>query len=72
MAFQPHSVECRKRFEEILREEAKVKSQKARMEEFEERMKLKSEKAKDKREEVIGKKDKVREVIAEESRDSGG
>eukprot|EP00973_Karenia_brevis_P069515 9664916-Karenia_brevis.AAC.1 len=39
MAFQPHSQECRRRFEEILREEAKVKNQKARTEEFEERVK---------------------------------
>eukprot|EP00973_Karenia_brevis_P076589 10640104-Karenia_brevis.AAC.1 len=65
MAFQPHSLECRKRFEEILREEANVKNQKARMEELEERRRRKNDKSKDKREGVIVMGDKER-VVGEE------
>eukprot|EP00973_Karenia_brevis_P044722 6192477-Karenia_brevis.AAC.1 len=61
MAFQPHTAECRKRFEGILKEEARVKNQKIRMEEFEERLRMKRDKVKEKRD----------EGIAEESKDSG-
>eukprot|EP00973_Karenia_brevis_P035998 4966184-Karenia_brevis.AAC.1 len=50
MAFQPHSQECRSRFEDTLKEEAKVKNQKARMKEFEERAKRKKEKKESKKE----------------------
>eukprot|EP00973_Karenia_brevis_P029712 4099070-Karenia_brevis.AAC.1 len=44
MAYQPHTPSCRKRFEEVLEGEAKVRNQKSRMEEFEEREKLRGEK----------------------------
>eukprot|EP00973_Karenia_brevis_P052488 7293381-Karenia_brevis.AAC.1 len=61
MALQPHTAECRKRFEGILKEEARVKNQKITMEEFEERLKMKRDKLKEKKD----------EVVVEESRDSG-
>eukprot|EP00973_Karenia_brevis_P069913 9721679-Karenia_brevis.AAC.1 len=54
MAYQPHSVECRKRFEGILRERAKVLNQKARMREFEERERLRKEKRDGSREKEMG------------------
>ena len=34
MGRQPHNPQCRARFEELMKDEAKVKNQKARMEEF--------------------------------------
>eukprot|EP00973_Karenia_brevis_P048587 6745584-Karenia_brevis.AAC.1 len=54
MAFQPHNLECKKRFEEALEEEAKVLNQKARMREFEERERLRREKKDESKEEGKG------------------
>eukprot|EP00973_Karenia_brevis_P069164 9616129-Karenia_brevis.AAC.1 len=54
MAFQPHTQECKSRFEDILREEAKVRNQKARMKEFEERERLRREKKESRKEESRG------------------
>eukprot|EP00973_Karenia_brevis_P037652 5196008-Karenia_brevis.AAC.1 len=74
MAVQPHTQECRSRFENILKEEAKVKNQKARMKEFEERAKRKKEQKETKKEKE--KEEKKEEEkgpwVGEESRDSGG
>ena len=36
---QPHTEECRKRFENLMKDEAKVKNAKRRMEEYEEKQK---------------------------------
>eukprot|EP00973_Karenia_brevis_P022609 3112404-Karenia_brevis.AAC.1 len=78
MAFQPHNLECKKRFEEILKEEAKVLNQKARMREFEERERLRREKKDEGKEEGKGyddtqdKRRRTGPLLGEENRDSGG
>eukprot|EP00973_Karenia_brevis_P049007 6796511-Karenia_brevis.AAC.1 len=55
MAYQPHSPECRKKFEEILTNEANVRNQKARMQKFEERERLRKEKKESRKEEREGR-----------------
>eukprot|EP00973_Karenia_brevis_P072036 10007906-Karenia_brevis.AAC.1 len=53
-----HSPACRRSFQEILENEAKVKRQKARVKGFEEREKMRQEKKEERKEE---KKDEVEE-----------
>eukprot|EP00973_Karenia_brevis_P008968 1214325-Karenia_brevis.AAC.1 len=78
MAYQPHSPECRKKFEDILENEAKVRNQKARMQEFEEKERWRKEKKESRKGENKGsehiqeKSRKTEEFVGEESRDSGG
>eukprot|EP00973_Karenia_brevis_P068436 9518994-Karenia_brevis.AAC.1 len=80
MAYQPHSLECRKRFEGILKEKAKVLNQKTRMREFEERERLRREKEDGNRKKKGGhetdatpsQEGNTEPVIGEESRNSGG
>eukprot|EP00973_Karenia_brevis_P035127 4846687-Karenia_brevis.AAC.1 len=72
MAYQPHSQECRKKFEEVLENEAEVRNQQVRMEDFEERERKKREKKESKKEKEQKKEKKAGEWKAEESRDSGG
>eukprot|EP00973_Karenia_brevis_P092061 12410521-Karenia_brevis.AAC.1 len=47
MAYQPHTQQCRERFSEILKDSAKVRNQKARMDEFKERETRKVEEQKE-------------------------
>eukprot|EP00973_Karenia_brevis_P072464 10066070-Karenia_brevis.AAC.1 len=54
MAYQPHNLECKKRFEETLKEKAKVLNQKGRMREFEERERLRRDKKDENREKEGG------------------
>eukprot|EP00973_Karenia_brevis_P079992 11098794-Karenia_brevis.AAC.1 len=51
MAYQPHSPECRKKFEEVLENEAKVRNQRARMKESEEKERWRKEKKESRKEE---------------------
>eukprot|EP00973_Karenia_brevis_P077969 10831272-Karenia_brevis.AAC.1 len=69
MAYQPHSQECRKKFEEILENDAKVRSQRARMEEFEERERRRREK-KESRKEEENRKEREPEMCKNDERAS--
>eukprot|EP00973_Karenia_brevis_P092585 12413092-Karenia_brevis.AAC.1 len=76
MAYQPHTLGCRKRFEGILKEKAKVLNQKARMREFEERERLRRDKKEESREKERGSETdatpslerRTEPVVGEESR----
>eukprot|EP00973_Karenia_brevis_P063659 8849826-Karenia_brevis.AAC.1 len=72
MAYQPNKPECRKKFEETLENEAKVRNQRARMEEFEGREKRRKEKKESKKEEEHKRERNTGVWKGEESRDSGG
>eukprot|EP00973_Karenia_brevis_P055938 7780470-Karenia_brevis.AAC.1 len=78
MAFQPHTQQCKNRFEELLKEDAKVRNQQARMKEFEERERLSKERKEKRKEESRGdgdtqdKKRKTETVVGEGGKDSGG
>eukprot|EP00973_Karenia_brevis_P056387 7843005-Karenia_brevis.AAC.1 len=78
MAYQPHSTECRRKFEDILENEAKVRNQKARMQKIEEKERLSKEVKDSRREESRGddstqeKKRRTEEYVGEESKDRGG
>eukprot|EP00973_Karenia_brevis_P011561 1563601-Karenia_brevis.AAC.1 len=78
MAYQPHNPECRKKIEDVLENEANVRNQKARMQEFEEKERWRKEKKESKKEESRGgedtheKKSRTEEFVGGESKDSGG
>eukprot|EP00973_Karenia_brevis_P012393 1683144-Karenia_brevis.AAC.1 len=72
MAYQPHSTECRRKFEDILEGEAKVRNQKARLQEVEEKERLRKEKKDRRKEESSGddtaqeKRRRTEEYVGEE------
>eukprot|EP00973_Karenia_brevis_P023134 3185935-Karenia_brevis.AAC.1 len=54
MAYQPLSTECKRKFEDTLESEAKVRNEKAKMQEFEGKERLRKEKKDSRKEESRG------------------